>query len=407
MDLKIKLLVLFAVCGLSRGLESSFESFLIKGSDEGFSKHIPINVAADARPDTIKVKVVVVSSMLGSSLSSSDEIDAHTNIQQVVSSLMTNAFKLQYLSSMGMFSNEKRVKGQKNLEAGLKMLKEVQQWNGAFKLRNNSESAENVWFTASVVKCLSLVKRFYVIDDKMLINGFKYLKSRQTADGGFTETGETINEAVQGSKFALTSYVAIAFLGSKQYVMDSKKEIDLAINYINLHASEVKTNFEIAIAAYALHLARHQSAAQYLQALYNSAVKAADESVYWEVESKATKVETASYAILAFLEGGREIGSFPIAKWIITNMNAKGNFESPQETVIAVQAITKMAETTYGASINMTVSIEAENQFNNITIQKQNGVHSFEFQSSTRSLTVRANGTGLVFFQSFVEYEKL
>lgn len=51
-----------------------------------------------------------------------------------------------------------------------------------------------------------------------------------------------------------------------------------------------------------------------------------------------------AYGLLAILEAGRFIDGLPIVKWLLSQQNNRGGFQSTQDTVVGLQALGKFAE---------------------------------------------------------------
>ena len=61
----------------------------------------------------------------------------------------------------------------------------------------------------------------------------------------------------------------------------------------------------------------------------------------------STEVEATAYAVLALVGAGDTSGAYPGARWLLMRRNARGGFQSTQDTVVALEALGAYAAATF------------------------------------------------------------
>jgi CD109 antigen len=158
----------------------------------------------------------------------------------------------------------------------------------------------------------------------------------------------------------MTAFVLITFLESK-YKSQYKSEIDKASDYI---ANSIPDEpYPLAISTYALQLANHLKKNEFLDKL-NSIGRTRDEKKFWQrnyqLEASPIDREMTAYALLAHVAAGKVIEAIPIMKWLVEQRNSRGGFESSQETVVGIQALTQMAKHLHSMKSDVTILLNGK-----------------------------------------------
>jgi CD109 antigen len=183
---------------------------------------------------------------------------------------------------------------------------------------------------------------------------------------------------------------------------------------------QLDDKYSLAIASYALQLAKHDNKDVFLKQLDTKA-ESKDGLKYWSKEIKndskenhcwhprpnSVNVEMSAYALQAFIDSGKDSDGIPIMKWLVSQRNENGGFQSTQDTVVGLQALSKLAAKIYDADSDIEISVKSENP--HLTVINVNNSNSlilqkFEVPSSSRHFEVSAKGKGFSILQVAYRY---
>jgi CD109 antigen len=207
-----------------------------------------------------------------------------------------------------------------------------------------------------------------------------------------------------GSGLALTAYVATVLVEhqslSKQYEPVLKKAITYIVAQIPSFYMDVYT---LAIVAHCLQLANHSSKTTVLDELKSKAIEE-NGLKYWKntQPAAASIIEISSYAVLTLLIAGEETACRSIIKYLMGKRNSKGGYESSQETVVNIEAITAYAKKLYSPTINMDIKFNSvQNSELDVHIDTNSALllQKFDLDPATRSVQITANGVGVASVQ--------
>lgn len=346
--------------------------------------------------------------------------------EQTFHSWIPNIVAMKYLDTIGELTQAQRDSGKTYLQAGnQKLLNLKNDRDGSFNLYKSHTWVKqtayepNVWLTAYVAKLLAFSKEFYSLNDKLIVDALIFLKKSQNADGSFTSAGLSYDFTTRsGQGVALTAFVAIAFIQNKEYAPQYKDVINKALNNINEKIGSLQDNYEIAIASYALSLAKHEAKDNFIDELKKNAISH-DNKMYWYREVKSSvnagpasvNVEIAAYALMAFVNAGLEVEAVQIMNWLITQRTSTGGFHTTTDTVIGIEALTVIASKLYSPDVKIDVKLslkpssEQEHE-KNFKINKQNAleVQYKELPKATKSASCNVNGKGFAYVQVAYQY---
>lgn len=308
--------------------------------------------------------------------------------------------------------------GEEYLTVGYQNLARMTQSDGSYAFWSHLEGEESIWLTAYVAKLLSHVKEFIAIDDKIIVNALNNIKSRQQADGSYVDKGYSYYRATLTQYgVPLTAFITIAFLENKAYHEQYKATIDKSVLYLDSKMTDLKDNFALAIATYALALKKHPEVDSYLDQLKKNAI-IQDDKMFWYRElnsinleqSPSINVEIAAYAVMAFVTAKRAHEAVPIMNWLMTQRNDQGGFYNSIDTVVGIQAISILANEFYTQNTEMNIKLSYEkgrriyfgiSQKNATTLQYK------RIEKDARRITINAIGTGFAYFQMSYRYNTI
>ena len=322
---------------------------------------------------------------------------------------------MKYLKTIDELSAEFLTNGQNYLSTGYQQLLARRSPDGSFNMWGEA-GASSVWLTAYIAKILDHAKEFIAINDKHIVEALKYVSQNQQVDGSFVDQSHAYiyitSKTQQG--VLLTAFSTIAFLENSDVQAQFKSTIDKSLNYIASKISSSNDNLALAISAYVLALGSREETGNCLDVLKANAIYS-NGKMHWfresqslsSTESPAVNVEIAAYAMMAFIEAGRSFEAVPIMNWLITQRNANGGFYSTTDTVIAIQALSKIAKALYVPNVNMEIKLKyGKNHQKVFNINKQNALElqTQVLEADTRNVEIIAEGRGLALFQLSYRY---
>ncbi|XP_031236150.1 murinoglobulin-1-like [Mastomys coucha] len=298
-------------------------------------------------------------------------------------------------------------------------------------------SGENLskQLTAFVLKSFAQARAFIFIDESHITHAFTWLSQQQKDNGCFRSSGSLFNNAMKGGvddEVTLSAYITMALLESSfpaTHPVVSKALSCLESSWKTIeqggNGSFVYTK---ALMAYAFALAGNQDRRnEILKSLDEEAIKE-DNSIHWERPQKPRKsedhlykpqassaeVEMNAYVVLARLTAQPAPTpedltlSRSTIKWLTKQQNSNGGFSSTQDTVVALDALSKYGAITFSRSQKSPlVTIQSSRSFS----------QKFQVENSNRLLlqqvqlpdipgeyTISMSGEGCVYAQTTLRY---
>ncbi|XP_043377898.1 alpha-2-macroglobulin isoform X1 [Chelonia mydas] len=298
-----------------------------------------------------------------------------------------NIYVLDYLNKTGQLSEETKSKAIGYLVSGYQTQLKYKHPDGSYSTFGpRYGQSGNTWLTAFVLKSFAQARSHIFIEEKHIQDALAWLAGKQKDNGCFRSSGTLLNNAIKGGvddEVTLSAYITIALL-----------EIPLPITHPvvrnALFCLETTTEqggnhvYTRALLAYAFALAgKEENRRALLDSLDKEAVKE-DGSIHWQRPGKepeadlpfyhprapSAEVEMTSYVLLAYLttrpapsQGDVSLAA-QIAKWISKQQNPNGGFSSTQDTVVALQALSRYGASTYAKSGGVsTVTLQSTGNF--------------------------------------------
>ncbi|XP_053875512.1 alpha-2-macroglobulin-like [Malaclemys terrapin pileata] len=298
-----------------------------------------------------------------------------------------NIYILDYLNKTGQLSEETKSKAIGYLVSGYQTQLKYKHRDGSYSTFGpRYGQSGNTWLTAFVLKSFAQARSHIFIEEKHIQDALAWLTGKQKENGCFRSSGTLLNNAIKGGvddEVTLSAYITIALL-----------EIPLPITHSAVRnalfcletAAEQGGNhvYTRALLAYAFALAgKEEKRKALLDSLDKEAVKE-DGSIHWQRPGKEPKadlpfyhprapsaeVEMTSYVLLTYLttqpapsQDDLSLAA-QIAKWISKQQNPNGGFSSTQDTVVALQALSRYGVSTYAKSGGAsTVTLQSTGNF--------------------------------------------
>jgi CD109 antigen len=333
-----------------------------------------------------------------------------------------NIVVMDYLTTLNKLTPEIESKAKKYMESGYQRELTYKHDDGSYSAFGKSDKSGSTWLTAFVAKSFMSAAKYILVDRKNVEESLDFLANVQLENGSFPEVGHVSHKDMQGGSsngIALTAYTLTTFLGDREASEKYKNTIDKALKFIVENIDSLDDKYSIAITSYALQLAKHELKNSLLAKLESKAenkngqtywtkeIPTSDKENPWYSRPSSVNVEMTAYALNALLETGRVSSAVPIMKWLVAQRNENGGFVSTQDTVVGLQALSKMAMNIYSAKSQVDISLVHSNgRVTNLNINEQNALilQKHEIPSNAREFHVTAKGNGFSILQMSYRY---
>lgn len=324
--------------------------------------------------------------------------------EQNMLKLVANIITLDHLRIMNDRQTEIEEKAVRFINTGYQKQLAFRHLDGSFSSFGRLDSKGSVWLTAFVLKSFNQASKYIEMDISVTNHAKAWVLLEQKSDGSFQDDRLASHQAIQSigeSKIALTSYIAIALYSNSSKFDDG---IEKALNYISNELNLTENLYDIAIAAYALQLTGHPKKDDALNMLLSKS-QFENNVIWWNYKnnSKTINVEITAYGLLALIEADRlEIG-LPVFRWLISELNDRGGFESSQDTIVGLEALAKYAQHLSSPIQDLNIKVTTSENKNsidlNINLENSSVLQNFELASASNSISFVANGNGVALLQ--------
>uniref|UniRef100_A0A8C6IDN1 Murinoglobulin 2 n=1 Tax=Mus spicilegus TaxID=10103 RepID=A0A8C6IDN1_MUSSI len=348
-----------------------------------------------------------------------------------------NIYVLKYLDKTQQLTQKIKTKALGFLRAGYQRELNYKHKDGSYSAfgDQNGEREGNTWLTAFVLKSFAQARAFIFIDESHITHAFTWLSQQQKDNGCFRSSGSLFHNDIKGGvddEMTLSAYITMALLESSlpaRHPVVSKALSCLESSWKTIEQRR-NANFVYtkALMAYAFALAGNQDKRnEILKSLDEEAIKE-DNSIHWERPQKPRKsehnlykpqassveVEMNAYVVLARLTAQPAPSpedltlSRSTIMWLTKQQNSNGGFSSTQDTVVALDALSKYGAVTFSRRQKTTlVTIQSTGSFS----------QKFQVENSNRLLlqqvalpdipgdyTISVSGEGCVYAQTTLRY---
>lgn len=169
------------------------------------------------------------------------------------------------------------------------------------------------------------------------------------------------------------------------------------MDYIIKNLENLDDTYAYALAAYAMQLAGHNGKDFVLQNLMSKAKIVGDKKYWdkpippseskniWYTKPNSVNTEMTAYGLLAIMESGHYTEGLPFTRWLLSQRNDHGGFQSTQDTVVGLQALAKMAEKISSKDNNVQVVVTYNNGVESkMNINKENAMILQQYEVSVK-----------------------
>ncbi|XP_067667133.1 alpha-2-macroglobulin-like protein 1 [Haliotis asinina] len=375
-------------------------------------------------PDSGRGVISVIGDLMGPSFSNIGDLlrVPYGCGEQNMINFAPNVFIMRYLKATNQLTEEISATIDKYLASGYQRELNYRRADGSFSAFGNSDSSGSTWLTAFVIKSFTEAQSFLEIDQNVLTRARQWLKDKQTRETGcFTEVGRIIHSSMRGGVDGANSDVTLTAFVMGALISGGTPRNDPAIlNALNcITAKPITDVYTMAAAAYVTALQDANSRVHVnLQRNLHSMAVVNGSLMHWETRKDAKRrhsyyyrasalnVETTAYALLAYLEEDDLESSLKIVKWLQKQRNPQGGFASTQDTVVALDALSKFATSVRsGDKLKLSLTVEGENVHRTFMVSQSNSmVMQTQPLKVPNEITLSGTGTGCALFQATVRY---
>ncbi|XP_046559069.1 LOW QUALITY PROTEIN: alpha-2-macroglobulin-like [Haliotis rubra] len=405
--------------------EYTYSTMACSETGTEFFDSIDLPLPADEAvvPDSGRGVISVIGDLMGPSFSNIGDLlrVPYGCGEQNMINFAPNVFIMRYLKATNQLTEEISATIDKYLGSGYQRELNYMRDDGSFSAFGNSDSSGSTWLTAFVIKSFTEAQPFLEIDQNVLRRARLWLKRKQKSNGCFNEVGRVIHSSMRGGVDGANSNVTLtAFVIGALITAGTPKEDRAILNAINCIAAQPITDvYTMAAAAYATSLqdANSRIHVNVQRGLHTSAIingslmhwetrKDANRQRSYYYRASALNVETTAYALLAYLEEDDLESSLKIVKWLQKQRNPQGGFASTQDTVVALDALSKFAKlASIGDKLKMSLTMQGKDVYKNFIVSGSNSmVMQTEPLKVPNEITLNGVGTGCALFQATVRY---
>ncbi|BFZ24492.1 hypothetical protein BsWGS_27530 [Bradybaena similaris] len=389
-----------------------------------FSHTATLSLPATTVQGSELTRITAVGDMMGPSISGLDSLlQMPTGCgEQTMLGLAPDVYVTDYLKSVNQLTGDLKSKAIGYMESGYQRELTYKHKDGSFSAFGDSDSSGSMWLTAFVTRVFHQAKSHIYIDDNIIITALQWMIGKQNSDGSFPEPGVIIHKNMQGNSgngTALTLFVLISLLENHDILVNTNAAGVLldqaaakALAYAEKTVADTDDLYILAMAAYAFQLAGSSHRQEVLTKLEQKA-SVKDGSNYWhEPETpkantqswenpnptQAVDTEITSYVLLTYAARGDLVKAKNIIQWITKQRNPHGGFQSTQDTVVALFAMSQFAKQVYSNNFNVHVTATlSPTQAYNFNIDQTNALllQSQETKSVPTTVKVDATGSGM------------
>jgi len=298
--------------------------------------------------------------------------------EQNMMGLAPDVFIAKYLAETGQMQPEVMGKAELLMTTGYQRQLTFRRSDTSFSAFGQNDPEGSLFLTAFVLKTFSQAKGLMYVDPQILSSAQQWIIQHQNADGSFDPVGFVCHQEMMGGltgKTTLTAYVATALLEAGE-----KDASRAALFYLQEELPAIKDPYTMALVAYALELGENPGRDMAYGKLMDM-VSEDEEGFRWAqgageqgsrgAGAQGVAVEATGYAVLALLEHGDPLNASRAARWLVTQRNAFGGFNSTQDTVVGIQALTAFAAGSR-ADVDLVVEVGTEAKIEQLQISPEN-----------------------------------
>lgn len=392
--------------------------FLDECDTDGKKMNFSCSIPAETLNGTVQVRASVTGDILGPALLNLESLIRLPMGcgEQTMITFVPNILALDYLtsSSSDLLTSKLNETAKAYLDKAYQRMLKYRHADGSFSAFGSSDKSGSTWLTAFVAKYFRQAQKYIEIDDQVIVKALEFVASKQEPNGQFREDGIVFHKSLQsgtGSGVAFSSYIAVVFQENVNRYPQFKQNIQKAISYVyeNYDANDV---YSSALATHLLYQADDVNKDFLLSQLLLKATRT-PKYVYWKNLPPSTIVSSLDIEITAYglliVDAIPQLyqDGFKILHWLISQQNSKGGFQSTQDTIVGLEAISKFASKFSSAKNDLTVDLYPDfGPDISTTVNATTSLMTQQFllEQTVRNLDVSVMGKGFAIVQLSCSY---
>jgi hypothetical protein len=337
--------------------------------------------------------------------------------EQTMLFMAPTLFTLKYLNSADKLNGDLKHRGLKYLKEGYKRELSFRKDDGSFSAFPTRPPS--VWLTAFVMKvfCQSFPNlNEDQFDPQVIEKGLLWLENKQEYDGSWSESHPVVHESALGGikgTIPLTAYILIAFHECsnifprekrlngetpKPFSNVIKKSEEFLIRNQNQLIKQ-KNTYAMGLLAYSLTFTNSSHAFGLMNALHDMANYDKTRNYkYWRSDYE---VEATSYALMAILKSGvrDSLDALSIVNWLNDKRSFTGSFDSTQDTIVALEALSLYADTQRSSTSDtfLYCNVTSDRFRRSLVFNKDNALvlQKFKVEAENNILNFTTTGNGM------------
>ncbi|KAG4066172.1 hypothetical protein HA402_014472 [Bradysia odoriphaga] len=385
----------------------------------------PFNLSIDIPkiviPDSTRIEIKCVGDLLGGTIKNFEKL-IRLPVgcgEQNMMNFVPNIVILDYLTNTHQLTAELEGRAKKFMEIGYQRELSYKHKDGSFSAFGEDDPSGSTWLTAFVARSFRQAANHITVHGHIINEALQWLCKAQSADGSFAEKGSICHKEIQSGSsngVALTAYVLTAFLVNHDSNREYEDTIQKALQNIVDSIDTCSDVYALAVSAYALQLAKHESKKVAFDRLLEH-VQSNGNHKWWDKSievaghririSKTISVEITAYALLTLQLNGQDLECLPIVKWLLNQRNDRGGFEGTQDTIVGIKALAFFASKTASKDSDLKIDISTPDGTNySIVVNKDNSLalQSQIISSDVQRVTMNASGKGFALFELAYQY---
>ncbi|XP_050044540.1 venom factor-like [Dermacentor andersoni] len=330
--------------------------------------------------------------------------------EQTMITLAPTLYAYEYLKTADLISSQDEDRALGFIRSGYQRMLTFRKLDGSFSVWNTYTSS--LWLTAFVVRSLCEARKSVLIDENVLTSGLHYILTQQQQDGRFHDISKLIHGDLLGGVTGPLPLTAYTLLTLQECAKDGikvpglKESYEKATAFIGKELERDQPAYETSLAAYALSLGDSPAKNNAIRKLRSILQPGQRGGQYVSAGSDPLSVQATSYALMALLKVGESRDTVTaLVQWLNLRMNPSGSLSTSQDTVVALQALSKYAIYARNAGIDLTceVTLSGDKAFNRTVrikrdnAQVRNRIEIPQFEDKI-FLNVKGSGTATMYF---------
>ncbi|XP_072558119.1 alpha-2-macroglobulin-like [Paramormyrops kingsleyae] len=381
-------------------------------------EEVMLQLPADVVEGSARATVSVIGDILGRALQNLDGMLAmpYGCGEQNMALLAPNIYILHYLRATQQLDPILLQKATHFLNTGYQRQLRYLHVNGAFSTFGHGTEV-NSWLTAFVMRSLGSARSFMYVEPKVINGARTWLQSQQKKDGCFKTVGTLFNKRMKGGVMddvTLTAYISASML--ELNTSASSPALAKSLTCLREASHNLSDIYTTALLAYTFSLAQETDTSARLLKYLDSVASSDEGLLHWSPPSSeastSLSVELTSYVLLAVLRrpqlSAADRGyTSRIAGWLVRQQNPQGGFFSTQDTVVALQALSRYATLVYSPGGASTVTVQSSGgDLHHFTVDQTNKLiyQERELRSIPGRCVIEAQGSACVSVQTALYY---